>query len=497
MPLIFFNMLWEMGTLGLPNIVTYLEQKGYPSKHVYLTKHELETPAEIQTILAFVEREQPRLVGFSLMSFNFERTRRITLAIKQRFPDLPIVWGGIHPTFDPQESIQYADFVCVGEGEDATLELVQAIEAGADAQHIPNIWSKHAGQVFQNDVRPLIQNLDDYPFPYINWQSTYVLDEGEIRQLTHTLYRKYVQNTGTMYDIMASRGCPYACSYCCNALFRKIYKGKGRYVRYRSVDNLITELQYAMHEFPYINMVNIQDDGFASAPEAFLKEFSEKYKDLIGLPLRLRVIPTMFTDEKARYLAEANTLVAILGIQTSDRINREKFNRRVSAETVLKVAEILHRHNIFVQYDLIVRNPYETEDDLVEVCRILARIPRPYHLIMYPLALFPNTPLRLQAIADGIEVNNRDGIDTPFGNFPNKYPYLLRLQEASPYTPARLIHFFLDHRREAWVRGMFNVYYYVFFKGIELARKLVMKNTRMVGWVKKLLFLPNSFKPAA
>ena len=54
MPLIFFNMLWEMGTLGLPNIVTYLEQKGYPSKHVYLTKHELETPAEIQTILAFV-----------------------------------------------------------------------------------------------------------------------------------------------------------------------------------------------------------------------------------------------------------------------------------------------------------------------------------------------------------------------------------------------------------------------------------------------------------
>ena len=71
------------------------------------------------------------------MSFNFERTRCITLAIKQRFPDLPIVWGSIHPTFDPQGSMQYADFFCVGEGENATLELVQAIEAGSETQHIP------------------------------------------------------------------------------------------------------------------------------------------------------------------------------------------------------------------------------------------------------------------------------------------------------------------------------------------------------------------------
>jgi len=490
--IVFFNMLWEMGTLGLLNVVTYLEQKGYPTKHVYLTRFDLETPEEVNAILSFVEKTQPALIGFSLMTFNFDRTKRISLEIKKRFSRIPIVWGGIHPTFEPEESIQYADYVCLGEGEDAILELVQAIESGAPTNSIRNIWSKQDGNVHRNDVRPLIQNLDDYQFPGLNWNNTFCLDKGRITRLSHDLYRKYVQYSGTMYDIMASRGCPYSCSYCGNALFRNIYKNKGKFVRYRSVDNVIRELQYAKKEFPYIKMVNIQDDGFAAAPEVYMKEFSDKYKTKIGLPLRLRIIPTSLTEKKVKYLSDANVLVAVLGIQSSDRINNEIFNRRVSSKTLIDAARMLKKHNIVGQYDLIVRNPYETEEDMIDICITLSRIPKPYHLEIFPLAFFPNTPLRVRAIRDGIKVDQSDGYKTPYGSYPIKHPYLFKLQTACPYTPRFLIEFFLWNRHSRFARGIFSFYYYFIYKSIDKVRERIMRNTKLVALTKKIIILPNT-----
>jgi anaerobic magnesium-protoporphyrin IX monomethyl ester cyclase len=507
MPLVFFNMLWEIGTLGLLNLTSHLEskgysiklvylpklkQEGYPNKHAYPLNHNLLTSEELGTILNFVEQEKPQLVGFSLMTYDFDRTRQISSELKKRFPQLPIVWGGIHPTFVPEESIRYADYVCVGEGEDAIVDLVRAIEFGSPTRTIKNIWSKHNCQVYRNDVRPLIQNLDDYPFPRFNWGNTYCLDNGRIVQLTHELYRKNVLHSGTTYDIMASRGCPLACSYCCNALYRKIYTNKGMYVRYRSVDNVIEELLYAKKEFPYISMVNVQDDAFASAPEPYLKEFSEKYKKKIGFPLKLRIVPTTFTEKKAEFLSNANTLVGVIGIQSSDRINNEIFNRQISSGKIIDVARMLKRRNIVGQYDLIVRNPYETEKDMVEICRILSRIPKPYQLGINPMAFFPNTPLKARAVSDGIKVNESDGYETGFGSYPMRYPYLFRLQEACPYTPGFLIAFFLYNRHSPVARCIFFLYYYSIVKGIDKVREKIMRNTKLVDWIKNLVFLRHS-----
>lgn len=491
MKMIFFNMLFEMGTLGLLNVVTYLEQKGYPAKHVYLVKMQEETDEELDSILSFVQQEEPDLIGFSLMTFNFRRTRRITVEIKKRFPHIPIVWGGIHPTFEPEESIQYADYVCIGEGEESLLELVQALDRGSPTHSIRNLWSKQDGRVIRNDVRALIQDLDAYPFPRICWERTYCLDESQIKPFSHELYRRYVSYAGTMYDIMVSRGCPYSCSYCCNALLRGLYRDKGKYVRYRSIGNVMEELQYARKEFPYINMINIQDDGFASAREEYLKEFSEVYKEEIGLPIRLRIIPTMFSEKKARYLSDANTLVAVLGIQSSNRINKEIFHRQVSSEKLIAVTKLLKKYNIVGQYDLITQNPYETEQDMVEICETLAQIPKPYQLIMFPLAMFPNTPLRAKAIQDGIPVSEEDGYATTYGNYPIRFPYLHRLQQVCPYTPKFLIYFFLRNRHRTIVRNLFVLYHRYVYTAIDRMRSRIMKNTKWVSWTKKVIFLPN------
>lgn len=489
--IIFFNMLFEIGSLGLLNVITFLEKSGYPSKHVYLAKIEDETEEELNSILAFIESEKPDLIGFSLMTFNFFRTKRITIEIKKRMPDMPVIWGGIHPTFNPEESIKYADYVCVGEGEDAVLEFVNALQRGQPNIDIPNIWRKEKGTVVKNDVRPLIQNLDNYPFPEINWDRTYYLDEGAIKPLTHKRYRKCVNYGGTMYEIMISRGCLYACSYCCNGLFKQIYAKKGKYVRYRSVDNVIEELEAAKKAFPFINMVNIQDDGFAAAPEDYLKEFADKYSRSIGLPLRLRIIPTFINETKMQYLAKANTLVAVTGLQGNDRINREVFNRHTSAERFINVAKLLKKYNIIGQYDLITQNPYAIEQDEIEVCQTLSKLPKPYQLLMFPLAFFPNTPLREKAIADGLQVNELDGYTMAYGNYPERFSHLRKIQAACQYSPEFLINFAICTRNSFAGRLFFDIYYHLVFESIHRFRHAIMQSTTLVQLTKVLIFLPN------
>ncbi len=497
MKIVFLNMSLNIGTVGLPNVVTYLEKKGYPSKHVYLTEGCKEANnamnEELNSILSFIQQDKPDLIGFSLMTLNFFRTKRLTLEIKKRFPDIPIIWGGIHPSFNPDESIQFADYICVGEGEDATLELVQHLEKGLVGHNIPNIWMKRDGQVVKNDVRSLIQNLDDYPFPQINWDNTYCLDKGEIKRLTHNLYQKYAIYGGVKYDVFVSRGCPYACSYCCNSLFRKMYKNKGEYIRYRSVDNVIRELRHAKKNFPYINVIEILDDGFGNTSEAYLKEFSEKYKQAIGLPLRLKIVPTNINEEKMRYLAGANTLVVMMGLQANDRINKTVFNRHAISEQFLKVTKLIKKYNMVGRYDLILQNPYFIEQDMVEICEILARIPKPYRLKIFHLGLFPNTPLREKAIEDGIKVNDLDGYMTPYGDYPEKFPVLRSIVEICPYTPKVLIHFFLNTRNSLWGRILLRTYRFFIYNTLEGTRKIIMKNTALVRFIKKLVFLQVAF----
>ena len=162
---------------------------------------------------------------------------------------MPIVFGGIHATSVPDRVLarDFADFVCRGEGEYPLLELVEALAAGAEDFPIPNIWYKKDGRIVANEARPLIADLDSLPLP------------------DKELFYREAPYARKEYNLQTLRGCLNGCAYCHNGLERRLWQGKGEYLRRRSVDNVMAELIAAKKRYDFVTL-KIWDEVFPYDP---------------------------------------------------------------------------------------------------------------------------------------------------------------------------------------------------------------------------------------
>ena len=151
----------------------------------------------------------------------------------------------------------FVDMVCVGEGEYPLLELVETMERGETNHSIGSIWFKENGKIIKNEIRNTVTDLDELPMP------------------AKDLYYSKSTHFSKCYYIMASRGCAYSCSFCFHSYMRELTRDKGKYLRFRSVDKVISELKMAKEKYN-IKSIRFFDDSLGSK-FSWLEEFSIKY----------------------------------------------------------------------------------------------------------------------------------------------------------------------------------------------------------------------------
>lgn len=358
------------------------------------------------------------LVGISVMTPYFGKAVELTKFLKKHVR-APLAWGGIHPTVEPEECLKYADLVCIGEGEEALIELAEKLESGKDYTKTANFWFKKGNKVIKNQVRALKQDLDNLPFPDYNLNHHHILIEQKIVKLNQKLleqYLPYIPNKGgselVAYPIFCTRGCPHGCSYCANNALRSLYLGQ-KYIRRRSVKNIIRELKEIRKQFPWIKAVKIEDDSFLVASEAQIAEFAKSYKKEVDLPFICLSSPVNITEEKIKVLVEAGMVGIQMGIQSgSDSLNKNVFNRPIKVAQILKATSIINKYRNELtppRYDIITDNPFETEKDLIKTIKILSKIPGKYILNLYSLVFYPGTALYKRASKEGL-IKNKDEI---------------------------------------------------------------------------------------
>jgi anaerobic magnesium-protoporphyrin IX monomethyl ester cyclase len=378
--------------------------------------------------------KQSRLIGMSLMTNQFIQAVQITKYFKGKNLDTPIIWGGIEPTVEPDECLEFADAVCLGEGEDAILELAGRIEKGEDYSSTLNMWVKVNGKVIRNPVRPLEVNLDVIPLPDYSSQNHFIGNDGRLEKLTREKLvnfkgeRFISEGRGISYSIITSRGCPFACTYCCNNVYKELYHKQKR-LRWRSIENVIQELKMIQEEVSTIRFIYMVDDNFTSRPSEKLEQFLIKYQKEINIPFAVQISPLTINEEKLDMLFDYGCAKVTMGVETaSGRVSkiygREKFHKQLP-EVIELVERYRTRMKIPPTYQFIIDNPYETLNETIESLNFAVALPKPWNNPIYSLMLFPGTSLFKRAVADGlvydkyIQIYGRNWLDQsePFFQF--------------------------------------------------------------------------------
>ena len=194
----------------------------------------LPTEKEENLFLETIIKIKPKIVAISLLSPYVLIAKRLTELVKKH-SDAIVVWGGVGPTITPDEHIKLTDIICIGEGERSFEELIIAVRDQKNYSNIKNLWINDQGKITKNPQGPLIQELDTLPFAEYGNKNMYFIEQNKLSredpELDHNIL--YLQST---------RGCPYSCSFCVETMYHDIYKGLGKFVRRRSVDSIIEEV---------------------------------------------------------------------------------------------------------------------------------------------------------------------------------------------------------------------------------------------------------------
>lgn len=403
MKILFISVQKDIDTIGIKYLHYTLLKKGLDSSILYLPNFNPKDYRHLGYLKEFIQKMEPALIGLSLMSHEYHTAATITEYIKKALrPAPPIIWGGIHPSISPESCLDYADYVSVGESERTILDVATALSRGGDIKSINNICYRNAGKVIKNSLYPLIDNLDEIP-PYEHIPTkSYILTEAGIMHLDRKNFRRFARHLGTNYSVFATRGCPFFCTYCCNSFIVNLYHSSK--VRKRSVSNLVGELETAVKDNPEIEYINFQDDCFLACGEEYLEEFCKTYKERVGRPFIINAIPVYVTKNKINSLKEAGLAWITVGLQSgSDCVCRDVYKRKSFKKNFLEAANIIKDFGVAAVYDIILDNPFETEEDNLETVDALLKTPKPFYPMFYSLTFYYGTELYERAKSEFAE----------------------------------------------------------------------------------------------
>jgi radical SAM superfamily enzyme YgiQ (UPF0313 family) len=309
-------------------------------------------------------------------------------------PNTPIVWGGWHSTTFPESVLQsgLADYIVKGEGDEAIIELIDALESGKTVDKIKSLGWLDKGNVCINPSREPMKLIPDLPIP-LN-----LLERD-----------KYEISNGSM-EIFTSRGCPYSCGFCS---IEQVYHRHWTALTAQEVVNNIEEL----HHKAGINNFRISDSNFFVDAKR-VREIADLIlaKDLHitwsawGHISSMRVLDR----EDWREIKMSGHLFTAVGIESGSPRIRKYVGKPTSASHIIPFIRMLQEEGIIIRCFFMVGIPREMEDDLKQTVELILEIKRYSPTTEFTLFLYtplPGTRMANDEISDGISMEFPDSLE--------------------------------------------------------------------------------------
>lgn len=300
---------------------------------------------------------RPDLIGISLMSTEHYWMVNAVKDIKEKLPETRVIIGGVHAIIYPEAvaSVPGVDFVCNSDGERVLLELCHTLNGGKSD------WSSIRGLVYRNGDGSL----------HSNGRADFFTYSPEIVEDRMPYFIRYpLMSKDTVPRFIASRGCPYNCSFCYNEQIKDIFKNEhGKYLRYKDPENLIQEISNVCRDRK-VESIFFVDDLFCTNKK-WLTQFLAIYKKEIGYPFMCTARANLMNDELARILAEGGCQTISFGIETGNELIREKIlNKKITDKQIIECGRIARKYGIQIQTSNMFCLPDETLQDAYKTIEI-------------------------------------------------------------------------------------------------------------------------------
>ncbi len=309
----------------------------------------------------------PDIVGITVMTPMLFSGLNVAELVKSKNYDIPVVFGGVHPTIMPEEIINNSnvDIVVRGEGEKTFLEILQNYN---NLNNILGVTYKKKDKVINNPPRPLIQNLDELPFAARHL----LLD-----------YTKYPPES--FGNIFASRGCPYNCIFCAS---NKIW---GRRVRYRSPENIIEEIKHIKKNFK-TKLFRFEDDSFTLKKKWVFELCDLMIEQKVNIKWTAETRANVVDDALINKMKLAGCKMLDIGVESGDENTLKMIKKGITLDQVRNAFSIIKSHKILTNAFFIVGFPWESEKEIKNTASFMKELD-PFHAYFSISTPYPGTEL--------------------------------------------------------------------------------------------------------
>jgi radical SAM superfamily enzyme YgiQ (UPF0313 family) len=369
---------------GISFIATILKQAGHNVKLIVVTPT---TPLneELQTL---IDDFKPDLFCLTAVSTQMPIIKKVGEVVRQIDDKVFIILGGSHPTLNPEEVIAYdfIDAVCVGEGEKAAIELTRQLESGGSSPTgIANLWIKNrqTGDVEKNSRLPFFTDLDSLPF------------------IDREMWEPFISNKkNVLYTVLAGRGCPNRCTYCSNHALARITNG--RYVRFRSPENIIEEIKALIGRDPNVETIFLETETLG-ANLKYTYQLLEQLTDFnnsLKKPLKFGTNLALNRQIKNnRQLLQAFKDAGLdffrIGLESgSEKVRREVLRRpKYYNDDLIEFCRLAREFGVKYTINLLIGLPGETHEDFQETIDVTRKCRPTYGVSVSIFFPYPGTRL--------------------------------------------------------------------------------------------------------
>lgn len=371
----FIGFKSEWFPMGISCIAAYLLERGHEVA-IYHAEHGLDT--EYKSVVKYSESFNkyksaiesddhpiwteaikeissfyPEVVGISVLTSKVPSAFKIAEICKKIDPQMVVVFGNHHPTIKPDEILlnENVDFVVRGEGEETFSSLIDNLDSPSPNYHtIAGLSFRDNGAIINNNDRACIDNLDALPFP------------ARDKLLNLETY------TPTQLSmVMTSRGCPYSCAFCAS------HNMWGKKVRFRSIENIINEINELKNVYSVKN-ITFMDDSFTINRKRVKELCMAMIEDHISITWSCLTRVNIISDEIIALMKKAGCTKVDVGIESGNQRILDLINKGITIEQIRKAAEILKRNKMYWSGFFMFGFPTETENEIFDTINFLKEL---------------------------------------------------------------------------------------------------------------------------